>query len=61
MTRGTAMRIASTVTLGLLLLSGLWIGVFFLTGLLYGAIGYAPPFLVQVINSLLGLLVSALF
>ena len=55
------MRIASTVTLGLLLLSGLWIGVFFLTGLLYGAIGYAPPpFLVQVINSLLGLLVFVL-
>jgi len=55
------MQIAATVTLGLLLLSGLWIGVFFLTGLLYGAIGYAPPpFLVQVINSLLGLLVFVL-
>jgi two-component system, OmpR family, phosphate regulon sensor histidine kinase PhoR len=58
---GTAMRIAAMVALGLLLLSGSWIGVFFLTALLYHAIGYSPPpFLVQVINSLLGLLVFVL-
>jgi len=57
----TALQIATLVILGLLLLSGIWAGVFFLTELLYATLGFAPlPFLVQVINSLLGVLVFAL-
>lgn len=58
---GMAIRIAASVTLGLLLLNGSWTGIFFLTAWLYHAIGHSPPpLLVQVINSLLGLLVFVL-
>ena len=58
---GMAIRIAATVTLALLLLNGSWTGIFFLTAWLYHAIGHSPPpLLVQVINSLLGLLVFVL-
>lgn len=54
-------QIATMITLGLLLLCGVWIGVFFLTSLFYDKIGYfPPPFLIQVINSLLGLFVFIL-
>jgi len=53
---GPAIRIVATGTLFLLLLTGILIGTFFLTAWLYRTIGHAPPpFLVQVINSLLGL------
>jgi two-component system, OmpR family, phosphate regulon sensor histidine kinase PhoR len=52
-----ALRFGGVIGSLLLMLTGAWIGVFFLTSLLYGAIGSAPPaFLVQAINSLLGLL-----
>ena len=58
---GLAIRIAATVTLLLTLLTSILIGTFFLTALLYHTIGHAPPaFLVQVINSLLGLLLYIL-
>jgi len=58
---GLAIRIVATGTLFLLLLTGSWIGIFFLTALLYHTIGHAPlPFLIQVINSLLGLLLYIL-
>ncbi|MFL5697251.1 MAG: sensor histidine kinase [Ktedonobacteraceae bacterium] len=58
---GPAIRIVATVTLFLMLLTGSWIGIFFLTAWLYDTIGHAPPpFLVQVINSLLGLLLYVL-
>ena len=58
---GPAIRIVATVTLFLLLLTGSLIGAFFLTAWLYHTIGHAPPpFLVQVINSLLGLLLYVL-
>jgi two-component system phosphate regulon sensor histidine kinase PhoR len=61
MNRKIVIRITFTVILGLLLLSGIWIGIFFLTALFYHAVSYVlPPFLVQVINSLLGLLVFVL-
>jgi len=54
-------RIVATGTLFLMLLTGSWIGIFFLTAWLYHTIGHAPPpFLVQVINSLLGLLLYVL-
>lgn len=56
MTKKPVLQIATLITLSLLILSGLWIGSFFLTALLYQIIGRTPfPFLVQVINSLLGL------
>src|SRR5258708_19883605 len=56
-----AIRIIATGTLFLLLLTGLLIGTFFLTAWLYHTIGHAPPpFLVQGINSLLGLALYAL-
>src|SRR5258708_35992004 len=55
-----AIRIIATGTLFLLLLTGLLIGTFFLTAWLYHTIGHAPPpFLVQVINSLLGVALYA--
>ena len=55
-----AIRIVAMGALLLLLLTGLLIGTFFLTAWLYHTIGHAPPlFLVQVINSLLGLLLYA--
>ena len=58
---GPAIRIVATGTLFLLLLTGILIGTFFLTAWLYRTIGHAPPpFLVQVINSLLGLLLYVL-
>jgi signal transduction histidine kinase len=45
----------------LVLLSGILIGTYFLTDALFHAIGHAPPpYLAQVINSLLGLLLYAL-
>ena len=57
---GPAIRIVATGALLLLLLTGLLIGTFFLTAWLYHIIGHAPPpFLVQVINSLLGLVLYA--
>ncbi len=56
-----AIRIVATGALLLLLLTGILIGTFFLTAWLYRTIGHAPPpFLVQVINSLLGLLLYVL-
>ena len=58
---GPAIRIGAMGTLFLLLLTGLLIGTFFLTAWLYHTIGHAPPpFLVQVINSLLGVALYAL-
>ncbi len=55
-----ATRIVAAGALLLLLLIGSWIGIFFLTAWLYHTIGHAPPpFLVQVINSLLGLVLYA--
>lgn len=58
---GPAIRIVATGTLFLLLLTSSWIGTFFLTAWLYHTIGHAPPpFLVQVINSLLGVALYAL-
>ncbi|MFL5664763.1 MAG: sensor histidine kinase [Ktedonobacteraceae bacterium] len=56
-----AIRIVAMGTLLLLLLTGIWIGTFFLTAWLYHTIGHAPPpFLVQVINSLLGFVLCAM-
>lgn len=61
MRKKIALRIAATLAYGLLLLNGIWIGVFFLTAQLYRTIGYTPPlFLMQMINALLGLLLFAL-
>lgn len=52
-----ALRIVATIVPLLLLLTGAWIGVFFLTAWLYRSIGFVPPaFLGQAINSLFGLL-----
>jgi two-component system phosphate regulon sensor histidine kinase PhoR len=49
-------QIVLGVTLGLILLTGSFIAVFFLTAFIYKSIGQHPAdFLVQVINSLLGL------
>lgn len=57
---GPTLRIVATVTLMLMLLTGILIGIFFLTALLYHTIGHAPPpFLVQVINALLGFVLYA--
>jgi two-component system, OmpR family, phosphate regulon sensor histidine kinase PhoR len=57
---GPALRIVATATLMLMLLTGILIGIFFLTALLYHTIGHAPPpFLVQVINALLGFVLYA--
>src|ERR1700730_1488909 len=57
---GLAIRIVATATLMLMLLTGILIGTFFLTAWLYHTIGHAPPpFLVQVINSLLGFVLYA--
>lgn len=59
---GFALRIAAVIASLLLMLTCAWIGVFFLTAWLYRSIGSAPPaFLVQAINSLLGLLLVAGF
>lgn len=59
---GIALRIAAVITSLLLILIGAWIGVFFLTAWLYRVIDSVPPaFLVQAINSLLGLLLVAGF
>lgn len=58
--RETMQRLAIG-TLLLVLLSGTLIGTYFLTDALFHAIGFAPPpFLAQVINSLLGLVLYAL-
>ncbi len=55
-----AIRIVATGALLLMLLTGVLIGTFFLTAWLYHTIGHAPPpFLVQVINALLGLVLYA--
>ena len=52
---GQALRVVVTAVFLLLLLASTVIGAFFLTTLLYHIIGHAPPpFLVQVINALLG-------
>lgn len=59
---GIELRIAMLIVSLLLMLTGAWIGVFFLMAWLYHAIGSAPPaFLAQAINSLLGLLLVASF
>lgn len=58
---GPVIRAVAAGMLFLMLLIGTWIGTFFLTAWLYHSIGHAPPpFLVQVINSLLGLALYAL-
>jgi two-component system, OmpR family, phosphate regulon sensor histidine kinase PhoR len=55
-----AIRIVATATLLLMFLTGILIGTFFLTAWLYHTIGHAPPpFLVQVINALLGFVLCA--
>jgi two-component system, OmpR family, phosphate regulon sensor histidine kinase PhoR len=55
-----AIRIVATATLLLMFLTGILIGTFFLTAWLYHTIGHAPPpFLVQVINALLGFVLYA--
>ena len=52
---GQALRVVATAVFLLLLLVSTVIGAFFLTALLYHIIGHVPPpFLVQVINALLG-------
>ena len=57
-----ALRIAAIALLLLILLTTMVIGTFFLTAWLYQTIGHTPPFLmVQVINTLLGLVLCALF
>lgn len=59
---GIILRIAAVLVSLLLLLTSAWIGVFFFTAWLYHAIGFTlPAFLVQAINSLLGLLLVAGF
>jgi len=59
---GIGLRVAAVIVSLLLMLTGAWIGVFFLTAWLYSTIGSVPPaFLVQTINSLLGLLLVAGF
>jgi signal transduction histidine kinase len=61
MKMGQAFRVVATAAFLLLLLAGMVTGAFFLTALLYHTIGHAPPpFLVQVINALLGLFLSLL-
>jgi two-component system, OmpR family, phosphate regulon sensor histidine kinase PhoR len=61
MKMGQAVRAVSTAAFLLLLLAGMVIVAFFLTALLYHTIGHAPPpFLVQVINALLGVCLSVL-
>jgi two-component system, OmpR family, phosphate regulon sensor histidine kinase PhoR len=60
MKRETVWQIATALTFILFFLSTSWIGVFFLTAWLYQTLRYAPPpFLIQYINSLLGLLIFA--
>jgi two-component system phosphate regulon sensor histidine kinase PhoR len=55
-----AIRIIATGALLLILLTGVLIGTFFLTAWLYHTIGHTPPpFLIQVINALLGLVLYA--
>jgi len=62
MKRGPMLRMVATGTLGLLLLTSMFTGAFFLTEWLYHIIGSTPPaFLVQVINSLLGVVFCVLF
>ena len=61
MKMGQAVRVVATAGFLLLLLAGMVTGAFFLTALLYRTIGHAPPpFLVQVINALLGVCLSVL-
>lgn len=61
MKMGQAVRVVATAAFLLLLLAGMVTGAFFLTALLYHTIGHAPPpFLVQVINALLGVCLSFL-
>ncbi len=61
MKMGQAVRVVATAAFLLLLLAGMVTGAFFLTALLYHTIGHAPPpFLVQVINALLGVCLSVL-
>jgi two-component system, OmpR family, phosphate regulon sensor histidine kinase PhoR len=61
MKMGQAVQVVATAAFLLLLLAGMVTGAFFLTAWLYHTIGHAPPpFLVQAINSLLGLLLSIL-
>src|SRR5260370_35647323 len=55
-----AIRNVATGALLLMLLTGVLIGTFFLTAWLYHTIGHAPPpFLIQEINALLGLVLYA--
>lgn len=57
-----ALQVSGVIVSLLLLLTGAWIGVFFITAWLYRVVGFAPPaFLVQALNSLLGLLLVASF
>jgi two-component system phosphate regulon sensor histidine kinase PhoR len=61
MKREQAVQVVATAACLLLLLAGMVTGAFFLTAFLYHIIGYAPPpFLAQIINSLLGVLLSVL-
>jgi two-component system phosphate regulon sensor histidine kinase PhoR len=61
MKMGQALQVVATVAFLLLLLAGMVTGAFFLTALLYHTISHAPPpFLVQVINALLGVCLSVL-
>jgi two-component system, OmpR family, phosphate regulon sensor histidine kinase PhoR len=61
MKMGQALQVVATVAFLLLLLASTVTGAFFLTALLYHTIGHAPPpFLVQVINALLGVCLSVL-
>jgi signal transduction histidine kinase len=55
-----ALRVVAAIVSLLLMLTGAWIGVFFITAWLYRILGFVPPaFLAQTINSLLGLLLVA--
>ncbi len=59
---GLLLRLVAGIAFLLLLLTGAWIGVFFLTAWLYRTTGTTPPaFLAQTINSLLGLLLVTCF
>jgi two-component system, OmpR family, phosphate regulon sensor histidine kinase PhoR len=61
MKRGQVIGVVGTATGMLLLFIAILTGIFFLTAWLYHTIGHAPPpFLVQVVNSLLGLVLYAL-
>jgi two-component system, OmpR family, phosphate regulon sensor histidine kinase PhoR len=61
MKMGQAVRVIGTAAFLLLILVGMVTGSFFLTALLYHTIGHAPPpFLVQAINALLGVVLSIL-